>query len=79
MRTTDREYSETTGRAAAGRAVPFNPEEQHSPRFRSYGPPLPEVIAKNGIVLPGSLISVLRTSFRFGKNRTKEPIQICHA
>ena len=72
MRTTDREHSERPGRAAAGRAGPFNPEEQHSSRFRSNGPPLRAVIAKNGIVLPDSLISVLRTSFRFGKNRTKE-------
>ena len=30
------------GKAAAGRAGSFNPEEQRSSRFRSYGPPLRE-------------------------------------
>jgi hypothetical protein len=47
MWTTDRE--DITGRAAAGRAGSFNPEEQRSSRFRSYGPPL----RKNGYVLSG--------------------------
>ena len=32
----------TGGRTAAGRAGSFNPEEQRSSRFRSYGPPLRE-------------------------------------
>jgi hypothetical protein len=40
MWTTDRE--DITGRAAAGRAGPFYPEEQCSSLFRSYGPPLRE-------------------------------------
>jgi hypothetical protein len=34
-----RNQKERTGRAAAGRAGSFNPEEQRSSRFRSYGPP----------------------------------------
>jgi hypothetical protein len=37
MWTTDR--SDSTGRAAVGRAGSINPEEQRSSRFRSYGPP----------------------------------------
>ncbi len=37
-----RNRKERTGRAAAGRAGSFNPEEQRSARFRSYGPPLRE-------------------------------------
>ena len=40
MLTRDRE--DITGRAAAGRAGSFNPEEQRSSRFLSYGPPLRE-------------------------------------
>ena len=40
MWTTDRK--DMTGRTAVGRAGSFNPEEQRSSRFRSYGPPLRE-------------------------------------
>ena len=37
-----------TGRTAAGRAGSFNPEEQRSSRFRSYGPPLREECKEGG-------------------------------